>query len=209
MTFAYKSIIMNMKKQIFFFLLIMLSISVNAQEFSFAELVKQRQSVRNYNDTPVEKEKIIQCLESARLSPSANNAQPWKFVVVDEPQLKDKVASAVTVMGMNKHAKQAPVIVAIVVEKRDAVSSVAASMQDKDYSLIDIGIVANQFCLQATELGLSTCIVGWFKEKDVKNLLDIPKGKRVPLIITLGYSDVPVREKERKSLEEISNWNKY
>ena len=200
---------MTMKKQIFFFLLIMLSISVNAQEFSFAELVKQRQSVRNYNDTPVEKEKIIQCLESARLSPSANNAQPWKFVVVDEPQLKDKVASAVTVMGMNKHAKQAPVIVAIVVEKRDAVSSVAASMQDKDYSLIDIGIVANQFCLQATELGLSTCIVGWFKEKDVKNLLDIPKGKRVPLIITLGYSDVPVREKKRKSLEDISNWNKY
>ena len=209
MTFAYKSIIMNMKKQIFFFLLIMLSISVNAQEFSFAELVKQRQSVRNYNNIPVEKEKIIQCLESARLSPSAKNAQPWKFVVVDEPQLKDKVASAVTVMGMNKHAKQAPVIVAIVVEKRDAVSSVAASMQDKDYSLIDIGIVANLFCLQATELGLSTCIVGWFKEKDVKNLLDIPKGKRAPLIITLGHSDVPVREKKRNSLEEISNWIKY
>ena len=180
-----------------------------AQNMEFSELVKRRQSVREYNNTPVEKEKLIQCIESARLSPSANNAQPWRFVVVDEPALKEKVASAVSGMGMNKHAHKASVIVAVVVERRDMMSSVAGSVQDKDYSLLDIGIVANQFCLQATDLGISTCIVGWFNEKEVKNLLNIPKSKRVPLIITMGYSNVPVREKKRKSIEEISSWNKY
>lgn len=176
---------------------------------AFSELVKHRQSVREYNDTPVEKEKLMQCIESARLAPSANNAQPWKFVVINEPTLKGRVASAISSMGMNKHAYKAPVIVAVVVEKRDMMSCAAGSVQDKDYSLLDIGIVANQFCLQATDIGLSTCIVGWFNEKEVKNLLNVPKGKRVPLIITVGYSDVPVREKNRKSIDEISSWNKY
>ena len=67
----------------------------------------------------------------------------------------------------------------------------------------------NQFCLQATDLGLGSCIIGWFNEKRIKELLNIPKGKRVPLVLTLGYSDAPIREKQRKTLEEISNWNKY
>ena len=120
-----------MKKLIILF---MMSVTLNAvsQNTSFAELVKQRQSVRNYEDTPVEKDKLIQCIESARLSPSANNAQPWRFIVVDDPAIKQKVASAASGMGMNKHTKQAPVIVAVVLEKRDMISSIAASVQDKE-----------------------------------------------------------------------------
>ncbi|MGL5683730.1 MAG: nitroreductase family protein [Marinifilaceae bacterium] len=198
-----------MNRILFTLLLILMSTTIKAQNMPFSQLVKHRQSVREYNSTPVEKEKLIQCLESARLSPSANNAQPWKFVVVNAPDVKNKLASAVAGMGMNKHAYKAPVIVAIVVEKRDMMSSVAGSAQDKDYSLLDIGIVANQFCLQATDIGLSTSIIGWFNEKEVKNVLNVPKDKRVPLIITVGYSDVPVREKKRKSIDEISSWNKY
>ena len=197
-----------MKKLIILF---MMSVTLNAvsQNTSFAELVKQRQSVRNYEDTPVEKDKLIQCIESARLSPSANNAQPWRFIVVDDPAIKQKVASAASGMGMNKHTKQAPVIVAVVLEKRDMISSIAASVQDKDYSLIDVGIAANQFFLQATDLGLSTCIIGWFSESDIKKHLNIPKNKRVPLIITVGYSDEKIKEKDRKSINEMSSWNGY
>ena len=198
-----------MKRILFILLSVTISTTIMAQNMEFSELARRRQSVREYKDTPVEKAKLIQCIESARLSPSANNAQPWKFVVVDDPTLKEKVASAVSGMGMNKHAHKAPVIVAIVVERRDVMSSVAGTVQNKDYSLLDIGIVANQFCLQATDIGLSTCIVGWFNEKEVKNVLNIPKGKKVPLIITVGYSDVPVRDKKRKSIDEISSWNKY
>ena len=77
----------------------------------FAELIKLRQSTREYTNKPVEREKIIQCLQAARLAPSANNSQPWKFVVVDEPQLKDQVADCTASLGMNKFTFQAPVLV--------------------------------------------------------------------------------------------------
>lgn len=175
----------------------------------FFDLIKLRQSTRSYKNKPVEKEKILQCIESARLSPSANNSQPWKFIVVEEAELREKVASNIAWMGMNKFAPQAPVIVAIVLEKGKFISSFASVLQNKEYPLIDIGIVANQFCLKASDLGLATCMVGWFNERKIKKLLGIPKKKRIPLIITLGYSEAPTRDKIRKPIEEMHTWNNY
>ncbi len=173
----------------------------------FSELVKLRQSDRKYLDRPVEEEKLRQCLETARLSPSASNAQPWRFVVVDDPELKNAVAESVVSMGMNKFAAQAPVIVALVLEKSGLLSKMASVIQDKEYPLLDLGIVANQFCLQAADLGLGTCMLGWFNEKRVKKLLSIDRGRRVPLLILLGYPDSPTRPKTRKPMEEICRRN--
>ena len=83
----------------------------------FIDLVKKRQSDRKYKNTPVDREMIIRCLEATRLAPSACNSQPWKFVVVDKPELLSEMASAAAGMGMNKFAVQCPVIVAVVLEK--------------------------------------------------------------------------------------------
>ena len=91
-----------------------------------------------------------------------------------------------------------------------AVVNEGAVLKDKPYTLMDIGIVALQFCLQATAEGLGTCIMGWFNEKKVKKLLDIPKSKRAELIVTLGYpSSQTLRPKVRKKMEEICCYNKY
>jgi nitroreductase len=175
----------------------------------FSELVKIRQSDRKYSDKPVEKEKIVQCLETARLSPSADNSQPWKFIVVDEPALKDQIAESSASLGMNKFANQAPVIIVVVLEKMKVLTRLGSVIKDKEYSLLDVGIAVNQLCLQATDMGLGTCIIGWFDEKKVKKLLHIDRSKRVPLLITLGYSEAKTRQKIRKPIEEISSWNRY
>lgn len=175
----------------------------------FKELAKIRQSDRKYTDTPVEKEKLIQCLETARLSPSANNSQPWKFVIVDDPLLRKEIADCASGMGMNKFVASAAIITAVVIEKQNILSSMGSVIQNKPYYLIDIGIAVNQFCLQAKDLGLGTCIIGWFSEKNVKKLLQVDRSKRVPLLITVGYTEGTTREKKRKPLEEISSWNKY
>lgn len=172
------------------------------------ELIQKRQSDRKYDSRPVDRDIVIKCLESARLAPSACNSQPWKFVVVDEPELLKEMASAAAGMGMNKFAAQAPVIVAVVLEKMNFTASIGSVIKDKEYSLLDVGIAVEHFCLQATELGLGTCILGWFDEKKVKKLLGIGN-RRVPLLITLGYAAGEHRQKSRKSLEEISSWNKY
>ena len=80
----------------------------------FADLAKIRQSDRKYKDKPVEKEKLVQCLETARISPSANNSQPWKFVVVDDFEKKEQIAECTIGLGMNKFTHQCPVLVAVV-----------------------------------------------------------------------------------------------
>lgn len=175
----------------------------------FAELAAMRQSVRNYSDRPVEENKLMQCIETARLSPSANNSQPWKFVVSDEPELRGRIADAAAGMGMNRFVRQAPVIIAVILERQNMLSAAGSVIQDKEYRLLDVGIAANQLCLQAAALGLGTCMVGWFDEKKVRKLLGVGGNRRIPLLITLGYSDAPVREKVRKPLEAIYARNRY
>ena len=144
----------------------------------------------------------------ARIAPSACNSQPWKFVVVDDPKLLAGMKEAAAGMGMNKWVTDVPVIVAVVLEKMNLTARIGSVIKDKEYSLLDVGIAVEHFCLQATELGLGTCIIGWFDEKKVKKLLDIPK-RRVPLLISVGYPASEHRKKVRKPLEEMSSWNKY
>jgi len=177
-------------------------------DFSFAELAKIRQSDRKYKNQAVEKEKIIQCLETARISPSANNSQPWKFVVADDFEKKEQIAECSIGLGMNKFTHQCPVIVAVVLEKQNFMSTIGSMIKNKDYSLFDVGIAVNLFCLQAADLGLGTCIMGWFDEKKIKKILGVGN-RRIPLLISLGYPDAPTREKVRKPLEVMSSWNKY
>ena len=175
----------------------------------FHELITKRQSERQYDTRPVEAEKIMLCIEAARMAPSACNAQPWKFIVVDDPELKTQLASAIAGMGMNKFALDAPAIVAIVLEKPNVMSKIGSVLKGKEYTLMDIGIAATHFCLQATDLGLGTCIIGWFDEKKVRKLLQIPSKKRIPLLLTVGYSTDDIRKKQRKELNIMYSANKY
>lgn len=175
-------------------------------------LINTRQSVRGYISRPVEKEKLLRCIEAARLAPSACNAQPWKFIVIDEPELKNNIADCTSskVLGMNHFTKQAPILIAIVREQANFTSTVGQVLKDKEYPLMDIGIAAAQFCLQATAEGLGTCILGWFDEKKAKKLLNIPGNKRLELIITVGYpANNEIRRKLRKDISEILSFNRY
>ena len=176
----------------------------------FKELVNKRQSVRKYKADAVPAEAISACIEAARLAPSACNAQPWKFVVIDDEALKRQVGEAAAGMGgMNKFCPDAPCIIAVVLEKPNVLSAIGSVLKDKEYTLIDIGIAADHFCLQAADLGLGTCMIGWFDEKKVRQLLGIPKNKRIPLLITLGFGNDTPREKVRKTTEQMSSKNRY
>jgi nitroreductase len=180
---------------------------------NFDQLVLNRQSVRKYISKKVEKDKLEKCIETARIAPSASNAQPWKFIIIDEPEIKEKVASETygKLISFNKFVHEAPVIVAIVIEKPNFKSQFGARVKDKDFYLIDIGILAAHFCLQATELGLGTCILGWFNEKQIIKILNIPKNKRIGILISVGYSpeDYKLRTKIRKEQGKILSFNKY
>lgn len=178
----------------------------------FYELVARRQSTRAYDTTrTVDRETISRILEAGRLSPSACNAQPWHFIVVDESELKNKVADAASarLLGMNHFTKQAPVHIIVVEEKVNLSSGIGGVVKDKHFAFLDIGIATAHICLAAETEGLATCILGWFAEKKMKSLLDIPDNRRVVLDIVLGYPAQPVRPKKRKQADEIISYNKY
>ncbi|HEX2976933.1 MAG TPA: nitroreductase family protein [Bacteroidales bacterium] len=175
------------------------------------ELITSRQSDRKYNGQAIEKEKLDRIIEAGRMSPSACNAQPWKFIVVSEPVLLKQLSEAATakLLNMNFFVGQAPVLIVIVRESPNFSSKVGAAIKNKDYSLIDIGIAAAHICLQAEAEGLGSCVLGWFDEDQVRKILEIPKSKRVELIITLGYSEARQKEKIRKPVDQTVSYNKY
>ncbi|WP_418987030.1 nitroreductase family protein [Bacteroides heparinolyticus] len=176
----------------------------------FLQLAASRQSDRAYDKARVvEPEKLERILEAARLAPSACNAQPWKFVVVTDPELSVKVGKAAAGLGMNKFAKDAPVHILIVEEPMNVTSFLGAKIKDKYFPLIDIGIAASHIVLAAESEGLGSCILGWFDEKDIKKLTGIPANKRLLLDIAVGYPLKEKRKKLRKPKEKVISYNNY
>ncbi len=176
----------------------------------FIELVKNRQSVRRYLPKAVPREILERCLEAARLAPSACNSQPWSFIVAADPKLKNELAEAAFagIYSTNAFAKKAPVIVVVVREPSNYAARLGGYFRNLQYSLIDIGIAGEHLVLQAAEEGLGTCWLGWFNEKAVKKILNLPKEKRIDLLISIGYAETEeLRKKTRKSLNEISRFS--
>ena len=177
----------------------------------FKSLVLNRQSDRSYLDKTVEAEKLARILECARMAPSACNAQPWHIIVVDNPEIRAKVADATTerILGMNHFTKQAPLLLVLIEEEANITSTLGGWVKKRHYPLMDLGIMAEHICLAAASEGLGSCMIGWFDEAKVKSACAIPASKRVQLIISLGYSDAQTRTKIRKPLEKIVSYNGY
>ncbi len=177
---------------------------------SLKEIINKRYSVRKYAPGAISKNDINKCLEAARLAPSACNSQPWQFIIVDTPKLKDKLACAMLsgIYGLNTFIKEAPALIIIVTDKAKWFTKACNFIRNTRLYLIDIGIACEHFVLQAAELGIGTCILGWFNETAVKKLMGIPKNKKVEIILSMGYpadNFVP-KKKDRKSLSEISKY---
>ena len=178
----------------------------------FLSLAKTRQSVRAYRDKQVEREKLERCIKAAAYAPSACNAQPWSFVIVDDPELKENVAKQTygKIAAFNKFTAQSPVLIAIVVEKDNIIAKMGGIVKKKPYYYFDTGIACEHICLQAVEEGLGTCIIGWFNEQKIKELLDIPNAKEIALLLSIGYpADTEIKPKKRKEFAEIISYNSY
>ena len=173
------------------------------------ELVLRRQSCRAYSNRPVPRTLIDKCIETARLAPSACNSQPWTFLVIDKDPLRSKAAKAMTggVYNLNKFVHTAPVLIAVLTEKSKYAARLGGLLRNVQYNLIDIGIAGQHFDLQAAELGLGCCWLGWFNEKALRRALDLPRGVKIDIVFTLGYpADENIRPKNRKSLENIRRY---
>ena len=174
------------------------------------ELIKSRRSVRKFQNRPVEREKILTCVEAARYAPSAEHSQPWRFVVIDDEQIKAQFAKRAFsgIYRMTMWAAKAPALVVILAELDFLANRIGKQITGLNYYLIDVGIAGEHFVLQAQELGLGTCWIGWFSAKGVRKALNIPRKYKPVSILALGYSDVKkFKEKIRHNPDEICSFN--
>ncbi|MBN2281742.1 MAG: nitroreductase family protein [Candidatus Marinimicrobia bacterium] len=177
----------------------------------FLELVKKRKSTRKYAKEPVPDEAIEKCLEAARLAPSACNSQPWKFIVVKQQQLRERVVRECFngVYAINSFVKKANVLIVVVRQKSNYTSSLGGKLREVDFGLIDIGIACDHLTLQAEEMGIGSCWIGWFNEKALKKILDVSKKDKIDIVLSLGYPEEDyIKPKKRKTLEETREYIK-
>jgi len=170
---------------------------------NFYEIAQTRQSCRSFDPArPVEEEKITAILESARLAPSACNGQPYHFCVCRGETAK-AVAKATQGMGMNKFTSEAPVMLVIAEKPYVKSAALGAKVKGNDYRSIDIGIVTAYITAEACVQGLSTCILGWLEREKIQQICGLEDTAR--LVIAIGYAkaDDKLRQKKRKSLEEL------
>ncbi len=175
------------------------------------DLVRRRRSIRRFLPRPVEREKLLVCLEAARLAPSASNSQPWRFIVVDDPKLKEDLCRKAFsgIYSVFRFAAQAPVILAVLArQNRSPVFRLGQRIQRTPFYLIDIGIAAEHFILQAEELGLSTCWMGWFNAAKARRALRTPRALKIVALVPVGYAaSRPPGETVRKPLDEVAWFN--
>jgi len=177
----------------------------------FQELVQRRRSIRRFRPDPVDRADIIACLEAARLAPSASNVQPWRFLVVDDPELKARLAKAAFsgIFRMSNFVANAPVIILLLAKKDVVANRLGRAVQGVSYYLIDLGIAGQHLALQAEELGLGTCWVGWFNIRKTRKVLKIPRKYKIVAMMPFGHIlKRPSRPLLRKPLEEVAWWNR-
>ncbi len=185
---------------------------VNTVEDSpFSRLVHGRKSIRRFSERPLARDVVERCLQAARAAPSAENAQPWRFLVIDDPELKDRFCREVFsgIYSVSKFAARAPVLVLILARLSVVTHRIGRQIQDIHFHHIDIGIAGEHLVLQAEELGVGTCWMGWFSVRKARRFFKIPSKYRVMALIPMGYYErKPSRERRRKPLEEIAWFNR-
>ncbi|MCU0642964.1 MAG: nitroreductase family protein [bacterium] len=179
---------------------------------SFLQLVQSRRSARKYLDKPVERENILQCLEAARLAPSADNVQPWRFIIIDDPNLINGFSSHAFsgIYSPTRFAAKAPVIIVMLAKLDILANRIGKQIQGIHFYLLDSGIAGEHLVLQAQELGLGTCWIGWFSIKKVRKFLKIPRQYKIVSLISMGYpEELKTREQKRLPLPDIAWFNGF
>jgi nitroreductase len=161
------------------------------------EVIRTRRSIRQYTQEPVSEEDINKILEAGRWAPSANNSQPWKFIVLRSREVRKKLAGALAWGGF---LSQAAVGIAVIIDE-------GASTHP-----VEDGAVATQnMLLEAHSLGLGGCWIGVYGslyEANASKVLNVPVGKRLLSVIAIGHPAETPR-KTRKPLTELVFTDEY
>jgi len=164
-----------------------------------AKAIRDRRSVRSYEKKDIPQDVLEKVLQAARLAPSANNRQPWRFVIVRDHAKRQALAKAAK---EQQFVAEAPVVIAAVALEPDRTMTCGVPAW-----AVDLAIAVDHITLAAVEHGLGSCWIGAFYQEDVKKILSIPAEYKVVALLPLGYPQDKARFKNRKSLDEIVTYD--
>ena len=166
------------------------------------EAILSRKSVRAYLDKSVEKEKLNRVLEAARMAPSANNRQEWRFVVVTDEEKRRRLAEAAS---GQRFVAEAPVVIAACAQTDGKIMRCGQACYP-----IDVAIAIDHLTLAAVAEGLGTCWIGSFDPEAVRQILGIPQEIVVVELLPLGYPEDPTAvSKSRLPVETIVHYDSW
>ncbi len=161
----------------------------------FLELARSRYACRSYQSRPIEQDKLFRVLEAARLAPSGSNRQPWKFILVQDQEVKRSLIHA---CANQRFVATAPVVIAGCGLMPDRMMSCGVPGDP-----VDVAIAMEHLALAATAEGLASCWIGAFSQDEVREALGVPATVKVIELMTIGYPAGSPRPKTRKPLSEI------
>jgi nitroreductase len=166
------------------------------------DLMRSRRSVRRYLSEPVPDEMLQQILEAGRWAPSAGNQQPWAFIVIQDPEMRKRVAQHATYF-MARHARveEAPLLIVLCGQ--------ASGRMGEHFLRGEVGMAGMQMMLQAHALGLGTCWVDGLDRDAIAEVLQIPEYLQIVGLLTVGYPAETPPVTPRKPLFEIAHYEVY
>jgi len=163
-----------------------------------SEVIKGRRSIRAFKQQDVPEEAVEKLIDAARHAPSAGNIQPWEFVIARKPDTKKKLAQA----AHQAFVEEAPVVIVVCADEKRS-SRGYGKRGEKLYCIQDTAAATQNILLTAYSLGLGTCWVGAFNEKEAKKVLRTPSGMRPVAMIPVGYPNKTPSERDRRPLSQI------
>ena len=169
------------------------------------EAIKKRRSIRDYSDEQVSEKDVKQLIEAARWAPSAGNTQPLEIVIVKDAETKRKLSAA----ALNQtFVQKAPIVIVVCADEKRS-SRTYGKRGEKLYSIQDTAAATENIILAAQELGLATCWVGAFKDKEVAKAVNAPKNVKPVAIIPVGYAAGKPAAPQRRAVNEIVHYEKF
>ena len=163
----------------------------------FVEIIKSRRSIRGYLPKPIAKEILADIIDAARLAPSANNIQPWEFIVITNKETLSKIAELAT---WGKFIKDA------------AAAVVVCGERDNPHLLEDCSAATENILLAARAYKIGSCWVAGYRRpysEKVRSLLNIPEDHEIVSIVSLGYYYANPEPSNKRPLEKVLHWERY
>lgn len=170
---------------------------------NFETLALARQSCREFSDKVLEKETLDKIMQIAMLAPSACNSQPWRMVCAFEKTSVDAVCDCLQEKGHNKFLSGAKAFIAVVNKNATLKDTVQSKFDRNRFVKYDVGELIAYLTLGAKDLGVDSCIIGWMNEEKLSSVLGLEENEKCEIVVALGYSDILIREKKRKTKEEV------